>query len=775
MTATLLLLVGGAPPPTVRLTHIGLVAPNVAHLVVTEGRVLRGRQVPFRPGAGTTVRRTGLDRWVDQDGKTLGGLVGRDERLMQQLDRFEASGRDPLILDKPSGYRMTVGGRPVRVVSVGRKTRPIDLARIGGWEFRAPLRHDLYLRLDRSVPNGARVEVSTPDGLQGAVAFRDARTPSDAVQAVQTGYRPDDPVKVAYVGVWMGTGGPLKLNAPPTYRVLEERTGRVVLSGRGVLSRAADQPEDAYNVNYNGTDVWRLDFSNLRRLGRYRVSVAGVGVSEPFRVGPDVWSDVFRVAARGFYHQRSGIALGPPYTQYRRPRNYRPEDGLKVFASTTSLMDSGNGLNALGTDKDNFGNLVKGRTPELVQNAWGGYHDAGDWDRRIQHLDATRQLLELWELFPRFRAWTGWNIPESGDNIPDLLNEAWWGLEVYRRMQTPDGGIRGGIEQTEHPRFGEMGHQDSLDSLAYAPDPWSSDLYAATAARFSRAMQPYSPRVASLYRASAVRAAAWADAERVRLKDRKLPHQVIDAQNLSSIELFRLTGEARWRERFLATTGFTDPAALMFQWQVRDQGEAAFAAARTPGIPAAVRTNARNAILRAANLAVTISGQTGYGWSKDDAFGPIGWGRLSSVSALSLPRAHHLTGDARYLRALVRSAGFGLGANPQNLSYTTGLGARRLRNPLIVDMIFSHQAPPPGITVFGPRTVNQTGGVTGLDDSWEGKLIEPFVMPTLKDWPTTDAYFDVHWMPNTTEFTIMTPMGPNAYVWGYLAARPRLN
>ena len=40
---------------------------------------------------------------------------------------------------------------------------------------------------------------------------------------------------------------------------------------------------------------------------------------------------------------------------------------MTVYASGCGLLDSGNGLNALGTDKDNFGNLVKGKTDRVVE------------------------------------------------------------------------------------------------------------------------------------------------------------------------------------------------------------------------------------------------------------------------------------------------------------------------------------------------------------------------------------------------------------------------
>jgi len=40
-----------------------------------------------------------------------------------------------------------------------------------------------------------------------------------------------------------------------------------------------------------------------------------------------------------------------------------------VYQSTCSLLNSGNGLNALGTDKGNFKNLCEGLTGKLVENA----------------------------------------------------------------------------------------------------------------------------------------------------------------------------------------------------------------------------------------------------------------------------------------------------------------------------------------------------------------------------------------------------------------------
>ena len=190
-----------------------------------------------------------------------------------------------------------------------------------------------------------------------------------------------------------------------------------------------------------------------------------------------MWQQAFFTAVRGFYHQRSGIATGPPFTSYSRPRAFHPDDGVKVYQANVSLLEVDMGLG----DRPAFEALTSTKTDQIVPNAWGGYFDAGDWDRRIQHLAVPRGLLELHNLFPNYFKPVNLKIPESTNSLPDILDEALWSLDFFRRLQTADGGIRGGIESAEHPKFGEASWQESQTVMAYAPDVWSSYLYAGVA------------------------------------------------------------------------------------------------------------------------------------------------------------------------------------------------------------------------------------------------------------------------------------------------------
>ncbi len=70
----------------------------------------------------------------------------------------------------------------------------------------------------------------------------------------------------------------------------------------------------------------------------------------------------------------------------------------------------------------------------------GGWYDAGDYNKYIVNAGYTvSMLLSLYENFPD-AARDDMNIPESGNNISDLLDEIKWELDWAETMQDKDGG-----------------------------------------------------------------------------------------------------------------------------------------------------------------------------------------------------------------------------------------------------------------------------------------------------------------------------------------------
>jgi endoglucanase len=756
--------------------RIGAVATDVLAVTVEDGGMTRARPQPYVPRPGDRVDRDGHDRWLTRDGHVVGTLVGADAGTLFPFDVAAEPALDAARLDSPAAWRVRAlrgagATNAVAPAAVYRKSRPTAMARTGTWAWVLPVRHTFYLVLPAGLATGTVYCVEAADGSIAATSYTHdpATSASDAVHVSQVGFHPGDPCKLAFLSCWMGSGGGLGYAEGTPFALIDEARDMVVFRGRATLRTAASAPEDPYRRNYNGTDVYQLDFSDWSRPGRYRIAVDGIGCSAPFSIAADAWRRAFTVAARGFYHQRSGTALGPPFTTFARPRSFHPDDGVRVFASTCPLYHSGNGLNALGTDTSNFGNLVAGATDTLVPDAWGGYFDAGDWDRRIQHLDATRLLLELVELFPIFADAAALNLPESGNALPDLLDEALWNVAFFRRLQTPDGGIRGGVESEEHPRRGEGSWQESLRVMAYAPDPWCSYLYAGVAARAAACLRRHDLAAASALERSARRAMSYAETNRAGVPPQPSPHAVSDARNLAAAELLRLTGEPHWRALFLETTVFTNAAADVFWWQHHDQRDAAFLAARalTNALPDDVVENARRALLREADIAVDLGRGAGFGWTKSNPWQPHGFGSLSTPAVTTILRAHALTGDARYLASAVLASQTGAGANPLNLCYTTGVGRDWPRHVLWHDAQALGAEAPPGLTVYGPMDAQRD------PDYWCLKVLAPAIHPGIRQWPVMETFFDVFLFPAMSEFTVMQTLGPNTYAWGYLAAAPR--
>ncbi|MEM7726821.1 MAG: glycoside hydrolase family 9 protein, partial [Cyanobacteria bacterium P01_A01_bin.45] len=573
---------------------------------------------------------------------------------------------------------------------------------------------------------------------------------------------PDDPAKVGFLSTWMGDkGGGLKYESGMDFSLIDQNSGKKVYSGKTVLSKSQKDPEDKKGKNYNGTDVYMMDFSDFNKPGEYQLAVEGVGTSFSFEIGEKTWENAFETSARGMYHQRSGIALKEPYTESTRPRAFHPQDGVKVYQSEVALMDTSMGLNS---QNDAFKALSNTKTNELVTEAWGGWFDAGDWDRRAQHMEVSRLYLELAEINPSYFSEVDLNIPESNNNIPDIVDEALWGLDFFKRMQTPEGGIRGGVESAGHPKEFEASWQESQTIMAYGPGMWSSYMYAGVAARAAHVLQDIDPSRAKEYQTTAIKAMEWAEKE-FASNQKKLPTEVGDERNLAAAELYRLTGEDKWHQLFLDTTVFTDSNAKVFQHKSHNQENAAFVYSRTErnDVDKSIQKNALDAISQEANSQIDAVNNTGFKWNKNP-YTSLGWGEsLGSPEATTLLRAHALTNDQKYLEAGVLASQFSAGANPDNMVYTTGLGYRSPQDPLIVDLQATGDTPPPGITVYGPLDTQAYGKYWALDKM-------PEISPNPAKWPVAEGYFDFFYYVPVTEYTIQQTMAPTAYAWGYLAA-----
>lgn len=724
------------------------------------------------------------------DGSPLGRVRANGTEWME-VDTYLASDVDDLFdtttdanglrsapVDDTSQWTVRVNGSVVPIADFSRKSNILDTAETGFYDFTFRTVQNVFFELSSPLSVNDTVEISYNDTDFDAVtgSYQPDQTISEAIHVNLTGYDPDDAIKTAFLSSWNGfqvdpdpantSGGIEKPQSYATgldYDVINEATGNVVLSGQTELAQGIGDGSNWW-LNYQRADLFSMDLSGLTQEGTYHVVVDGVGRSESFDVSGTHWNDLFDTSFSGFYHQRSGIALEAPYTDWDRPRSLHPADGVQVYETTVKITDTSEAWDpSLPKPFDLFpGNT----TGTILSDAWGGWHDAGDWDRRPQHLDAARKLVELHELQTTWSLGIDAPIPEAGNGIPDLIDEAIWGAEVFKRLQHSDGAVPGGVESTSYGSFADTSFNDTRPFYAYGPDVWSSWKYAAAAAQIARALDPYDTTLAAEWLQSAIDAMTWAEANippASEYDNGRYP----EARNLAAAELYKTTGTESYNTLYQATTVYGTGQPI--EW-FEQQWEAAFTYATTShsGVDTTLQAAGIQALTDRANQMMdeNYGSRPGFGYMADP-YAPYAWetAQMPSFSADFLLRVHALTGNQTYLDRVVPDVDYALGANPLNMVYMTGIdGVRSPEVILNADADGLGKSPPPGITIYGDVDIHAFGWAEYYskmyDDAW----------PNFYDAPVSESYQGYSIFVPSTEYTVMQGIESMTFVTGYLAA-----
>jgi DNA-binding transcriptional regulator of glucitol operon len=381
------------------------------------------------------------------------------------------------------------------------------------------------------------VTVRDSFGNNKSAFFDDCRTVSFAIKIDQYGYLESAP-KFGYLGVWLGgAGGAMNVSefnmkmfyvreyagTVASAIVANSTAGGSASVGRQVFegtmhSHANDTIFDGAPLL--GENILELNFSAFepsRDNGdrHYRLQVPGVGVSWPFDISQDALGNAFYLHARGMYHQRCGTNLTSNFTGWARGdvhRTFRgghpPED-----EDYKNHVDEGWGFRreiANGTfefvdiswfDVVTWRARALGRAAGInaTEEPWsnslpavsGGWHDAGDFDRRDFHFNAVADLVKAYLMAPSNFNDGQLHLPESLNDIPDILDEAIWGVEVWRQAQLADshtdGRVSTWIEASSHPKVRNAATDSQPYYLGLATRQ-SSLHYAAHAALVARAL-----------------------------------------------------------------------------------------------------------------------------------------------------------------------------------------------------------------------------------------------------------------------------------------------
>ena len=527
----------------------------------------------------------------------------------------------------------------------------------------------------------------------GIAAAAEAVPASPGIRVNQVGYLPDA-VKAA-VFADIGADG-------EAFAVIDAERGEVVFEG--ALSAAIDNP-------WAGETNRVADFSGLTRPGTYRVVSAEGQESPAFTIGEDVYGKLLRSAARMLYLQRCGVETGAAHAGlYAHPACHT---AMAILYGTGGKIDVS-----------------------------GGWHDAGDYGRYVvSGAKAAADLMLAHEL--RGDVLDDVGIPESGDGLDDLLQEAKFELDWLLKMQSASGGVYHKVTCASFPAFIPP-EKETAELIVCPVSNTATGDFAAVMAMASRLYAGDWPEDARVYLDAARR--AW---------DYLLQHEGepgfhnpdgivtgeypddndADERFWASAELARATGEAVYLEaasRLLSTggkrhgmgwqnVGTYGLLAILYD-QRRDEADPTREAARAE----------LDAVVQEALQTIALNP---YGADRTDAYE---WGsNMGVANTAALLMMEGRRGNETCRAVAQQPLDYLLGKNATGYCFVTATGERSPEHPHHRPSHSAHRAMP-GMLVGGPDN--------GLDD--------PCAESLLRGFPPAKCYIDDEQSYSTNEVCV---------------------
>ncbi len=531
----------------------------------------------------------------------------------------------------------------------------------------------------------------------GALALACGSATTSHIHVNQAGYLPQQPKRAVLESA---------SSAPQSWQLVNEG-GDVVSEGVTVV-RGPD-PE-------SGDQVHWIDLSGVHQPQKGLRLRVGADQSDPFDIEPELYHQLKYDALAYFYQNRSGIPISMPWAR-----------DFKLTRPAGHVSDSKVGC--------------VGTTCDYSLNVKGGWYDAGDHGKYVVNGGiAVWTLLNLYEREKAIGTSLGdfndgkLKIPESGNGVNDLLDEARWEVEFLLAMQVPEGQEKAGLAHHKvHDNYwtplGLTPAERSATRRLYPPSTAATLNLVAVGAQCARIWRELDPAFAGRCRSAAVR--GWNAAFKFpnllaspMSKDGGGPYDDTDVSDeffWAASELYVTLGDPRLLDylrkskyfgKFPHQVGHEHTEQnTSFSWQ-STQALGAISLAFVPNqLPAADLAELRAALVTAAEGYLTLDKRRGYPVPMEagsDHHYPWGSSSFVANNALVLALAADLTNRSEFKAAVVDAMDYLLGRNPLGFSYVSGYGERSLENPH--HRFWAHQRghrcpmPPPGALAGGPNS-----------------------------------------------------------------------
>ncbi len=253
-------------------------------------------------------------------------------------------------------------------------------------------------------------------GIVGSFPSSAKATPSDLIVVDQFGYN-TDARKLAMVRRPIQGFDKNPTLLPPHARlvVVNDDGSKAVFEG-GITPWQSGATDDV-----SGDKVFWFDFSPLKTPGRYYIRDPQNGTRSPsFLISASPYKDVLTAATKTFFYQRAGYEKSAKFAG-------------KSWADGASHVGPGQDKEARRFNAKDDASTAK--------DLHGGWYDAGDYNKYTSW--TAGYIIQLLRAFTdNEEAFTDkTSIPESGNGLPDIIDEIRFGLDWLLRMQEPSGAL----------------------------------------------------------------------------------------------------------------------------------------------------------------------------------------------------------------------------------------------------------------------------------------------------------------------------------------------
>ncbi|WP_255473990.1 glycoside hydrolase family 9 protein [Pontibacter qinzhouensis] len=456
-----------------------------------------------------------------------------------------------------------------------------------------------------------------------------------------------------------------------TFYLKTSDLSETVFTGRLAEARAGE---------YSQKQTRLADFSDFSATGNFVLVVPGVGHSFAFDVKQEVHKELAAAALKGFYFQRASTDLQPEYAgKWHRPAGH-PDSEVLVHPSAATAQ----------------------RPAGTVISSAKGWYDAGDYNKYIVNSGITMgTLLAAYEDFPDYFQQQQLNIPESGNKVPDLLDEVLWNLRWMLTMQDPgDGGV---YHKLTNPAFDGMVMPSEANGVRYVVQKGTAATldFAAVMAQASRVYKPFEstfPGLSDSCLVAATKAWEWAQQNPAILYQQDdLNKRFEPAISTGAYGDSDLTDEFIWAasELYVTTKNaayyravklFPDANMPLPGWnQVRLLGYYSLVRHARNLTPEAQKDEPelKKRLLRFADELLEGAADRSYGTVMGKSEKDYIWGS-SSVAAnqgIALLQAYNVTSEKKYLHGALSNLDYLLGRNATGYSFVTGFGEKSTLHP----------------------------------------------------------------------------------------------